>query len=86
MALAAVDCLALIDVRIPADRITYFRREARAELHPHAECLASVPAARMNNAVAPTSIKVGGNAIILNDRRGPELDQHRSDPSQRGHR
>ena len=30
MALAAVDCLALIDVRIPADRIPFFRREAWA--------------------------------------------------------
>jgi len=67
MALAAVDCLALIDVRIPADRITFFRRETRAQLGPHAVCLVSVPA-RLDNGTVSSSIKVGGNAIILNSR------------------
>ena len=83
MALAAVDCLTLIDVRIPADRIPFFRREARAQLGPHAECLVSVPA-RTDNSTVPSPIKVGGIAIILNNRWGPQLVNHRSDPSQLG--
>jgi len=83
MALAAVDCLALIDVRIPADRIPFFRREARAQLGPHAECLVSVPA-RTDNSTVSSSIKVGVIAIILNNRWGPQLVHHRSDPSQLG--
>jgi len=69
MALAAVDCLTLIDVRIPADRIPFFRRKARAQLGPHAECLVSVPA-RIDNSTVSSSIKVGGIAIILNNRWG----------------
>jgi len=81
MALAAVDCLALIDVRIPPDRIPFFRREARAQLSPHAECLVSVHA-RIDNSTVSSSIKVGGIAIILNNRLGPQLVHHRSDASQ----
>ena len=44
MAIKAVDCMVLFDVRIPSARVPFLRREARAQLGPRAECLASNPA------------------------------------------
>jgi len=50
-------------------------------LGPRAECLVYVPAEDSGMGVPPPSIKVGGNAIILNNRWGPQLAHYKSDPS-----
>jgi len=81
MALEAVDCMVLIDVRVAKERVSFLRREARAHLGPRAECLVSVPAEDSGKGAPPTFIKVGGNAIILNNRWGPQLAHYKSDPS-----
>ena len=46
MAVEAVDFMVLIDVRISQERVSFHRREARAQLGPHAECLVSTPASQ----------------------------------------
>ena len=81
MALEAVDCMVLIDVCVAKERVFFLRREARAHLGPRAECRVSVPAEESGTGVPPPSIKVGGNAIILNNRWGPQLAHYKSDPS-----
>ena len=70
MTLETVDCMVLIDVRVSQERVSFLRREARAHLGPRAECLVSVPNDDSGQG-PPHSIKVGGNAIILNNRWGP---------------
>ena len=80
MAVEAVDCMVLITVRISQERVSFLRRAARAQLGPHAECLVSTPASQ--HAGDFHAIKVGGNAILLNNRWGPQLVHHKSDPSQ----
>ena len=55
--------------------------EARAHLGPRAECLVSVPKDESGQGAPPHSIKVGGNAIILNNRWGLQLAHYKSDPS-----
>ena len=80
MAIEAVDCMVLIDVRIPpARRVSFLRREARAQLGPRAECLVSI-SAQPETFDPQHSIKVGGNAIVLNHRWGPQLFHYKSDP------
>ena len=81
MAIEAVDCMVLIDVRVPTERVPFLRREARAQLGPRAECLVvSIPVSPEKGDQRP-SIKVGGNAIVLNNRWGPQLVHYKSDPS-----
>ena len=67
MTLETVDCMVLIDVRVSQERVSFLRREARAHLGPRAECLVSVPKDESGQGASPHSIKVGGNAIILNN-------------------
>ena len=67
IAIEAVDCMVLIDVRVPTARVPFLRREARAQLGPRAECLVSIPVPPETGDPRP-SIKVGGNAIVLNNR------------------
>jgi len=80
VALEAVDCMVVIDVRVAKKRVSFLRREARAHLGPRAECLVSVPEDDSGKGAPPHSIKVGGNAIILNNRWGPQLAHYKSDP------
>ena len=80
MAVKAVDCMVLINVRISQERVSFLRRAARAQLGPHAACLVSTPASQ--HAGEFHGIKVGGDPIVLNNRRGPQLVHHKSDPSQ----
>jgi len=70
MALEAVDCMVLIDVRVAKERVSFLRREARAQLGPRAECLVSVPVEDSRKGAPPLSTKVGGNTIILNNQYG----------------
>ena len=77
----AVDRMAILDVRIPAERITYFCCKAQAHLASHAECL--VPAT-MATGTTSTSIKIAGTSILLNNRWGPQMVLLRFDPSQLG--
>ena len=74
MALKAVDCMVLIDVRVAKKRVSFHG--------PRAKCLVSLPAEDSGTGVPPPSIKVGGNAIILNNRWGSQLAHYKSDPSQ----
>ena len=80
MAIEAVDCMILIDVRVPTARVPFLRREARAQLGPRAECLVSTPVSP-EKGDPRLSIKVGGNAIVLKNRWGPQLVHYKSDPS-----
>lgn len=43
VALEAIDCMVLIDARVYVERASFLRREACAQLGPHAECLVSTP-------------------------------------------
>jgi len=80
MAIEAVVCMVLICVRVPTARVPFLRREARAQLGPRAECLVSTPVLP-EQGDPRLSIKVGGNAIVLNNRWGPQLVHYKSDPS-----
>ena len=81
MSSSCVDCLVLIDARVPQTQSRYYLRETRAELGPGAVCLVSSPTDSPLT-TSGESIKVGGNVIILNDRWGPSLINFKSDPSQ----
>ena len=72
--------MVLIDVRVPTALVPFLRREARAQLGPRAECLVSTPVLP-EKGDPRLSIKVGGNAIVLNHRWGPQLVHYKSDPS-----
>ena len=81
MSSSSVDCLVLIDARVPKQHARHYLRETRAELGPGAICLVSSPSPTSSSADDSDSIKVGGNVIILNARWGPSLVQFKSDPS-----
>eukprot|EP01042_Synura_sphagnicola_P036310 gene36310-biopygen1682 len=68
MALEAVDCMVLIDVRVAKERVAFLRREARAQLGPRAECLVSVPVEDSRKGAPPLSIK-GSTATPLDYTR-----------------
>ena len=77
----SVDCLVLIDARVPKQQARHYLRETRAELGPGAVCLVSSPSSTSTSSDGSDSIKVGGNVIILNARWGPSLVNFKSDPS-----
>eukprot|EP01042_Synura_sphagnicola_P001035 gene1035-biopygen1112 len=81
MSSVSVDCLVLIEARIPKHQARFCLRETRAELGPGAVCLVSSPTATSGSTDGSKAIKVGGNIIILNDRWGPALINFKSDPS-----
>ena len=68
MSSASIDCLVLIDARVPKPQARFYLRETRAELGPGAVCLVSSPTAASGSTDCSEAIKVGGNVIILNDR------------------
>ena len=81
MSSSSVDCLVLIDARVPKQHARHYLRETRAELGPGATFLVSSPRPASTSTDGSDTIKVGGNVIILNARWGPSLINFKSDPS-----